>query len=97
MDEEGVRRALASVLDPELGLDIVSLGLVYRLECRGDAVELDLTMTTPACPLAEHIREEAERAIVQAFPNAKPKATLVWSPPWDARRLSSDAKAALGW
>jgi metal-sulfur cluster biosynthetic enzyme len=97
MDEEGVRRALATVLDPELGLDIVSLGLVYRVACDGDDVELDLTMTTPACPLAEHIREEAERAIVAAFPSAKPKATLVWSPPWDARRLSNEAKEALGW
>jgi len=97
MDQEGVRRALETVLDPELGLDIISLGLVYRIECRGDAVDVDLTMTTPACPLAESIREDAERAIVSAFPNAKPHATIVWSPPWDARRLSADAKEALGW
>jgi len=97
MDEAGVREALRSVLDPELGLDIVSLGLVYRIEHDGDDVEVDLTMTTPACPLAESIREEAERAITSAFPSAKPKVTLVWSPPWDARRLSADAKEALGW
>lgn len=97
MDQEGVRRALTTVLDPELGLDIISLGLVYRIECRGGVVDVDLTMTTPACPLAESIREEAEQAIVKAFPNAKPNATIVWSPPWDARRLSPDAKEALGW
>ena len=97
MDEQGVRRALATVMDPELGLDIVSLGLVYRIECTTDAVELDLTMTTPACPLAEHIREEAERAVARAFPDARVQANLVWSPPWDARRLSDDARAALGW
>ena len=97
MDEEGVRLALATVMDPELGLDIVSLGLVYRIECTPGAVEIDLTMTTPACPLGEHIREEAERAVAHAFPAATVHANLVWSPPWDARRLSDDAKSALGW
>jgi len=97
MEQEDVRRALSTVMDPELGLDIVSLGLVYRIDCAAGSIDFDLTMTTPACPLGEHIRDEAEQAVAKAFPKARVRANLVWSPPWDARRLSDDAKAALGW
>ena len=97
MDEQGIRDALSKVLDPELGLDIVALGLVYRVEVHGNDVAVDMTMTTPSCPLGESIREDAERAIAKAFPGAKPNVSLVWSPPWDARRMSPEAKSALGW
>ena len=97
MSPDDVRAQLSKVLDPELGLDIVSLGLVYRIECSDDGAEVDVTMTTPACPLGEHIREEAERTVQAAFPRERVTVNLVWSPPWDARRMSDEAKAALGW
>lgn len=97
MDAEDVRRVLSNVIDPELGLDIVSLGLVYRIECKDEAVEVDLTMTTPSCPLGEHIREEAERVVSEAAPGKSVSVELVWSPPWEPARMSDEAKASLGW
>ena len=97
MDSEDVRRVLSNVIDPELGLDIVSLGLVYRIECQENAVEIDLTMTTPSCPLGEHIREEAERVVAERFPGTSVSVELVWSPPWEPARMSDEAKASLGW
>jgi metal-sulfur cluster biosynthetic enzyme len=97
MDAEDVRRVLSNVVDPELGLDIVSLGLVYRVDCKDKAVEIDLTMTTPSCPLGEHIREEAERKVAEAFPGTSVDVELVWSPPWEPARMSDEAKASLGW
>ena len=95
--EEDVRRVLSSVIDPELGLDVVALGLVYKVDCSEDSVDVDLTMTTPSCPLGEHIRDEAERLLAEAYPNARVTVNLVWSPPWEPERMSDEAKAALGW
>jgi len=95
MDPEQVKRVLSNVMDPELGLDIVSLGLVYRIECNGDDVEVDLTMTTPTCPLGNYIREEVERRVVATGARATVK--LVWLPRWDPSRMSDEAKAELGW
>ncbi len=97
MEPSAVEDVLATIIDPELGLDIVSLGLVYRIECRDDAIDVDVTMTTPACPLAEHLRRQAEVAVSSAFPRAQVSIHLVWSPPWDAARMSSAAKKTLGW
>ena len=97
MDADDVRRELSNVIDPELGIDVVALGLVYRIDCSPEAIAVDLTMTTPSCPLGEHIRDEAERALYQAFPGAMVTVELVWSPPWGPERMSDVAKAALGW
>ena len=97
MNEEQIRQALAGVVDPELGLDVVALGLVYRAEQTEGGIEIDLTMTTPSCPLGEHMREEAERAIAAAFPGVRARVNLVWSPPWGPERMSAAAKTALGW
>ena len=97
MNDDPIRRALSSVVDPELGVDVVELGLVYRIQHTDGAIEVDLTMTTPSCPLGEHIREEAERALEDAFPGARVGVRLVWSPPWEPGRMSDAAKTALGW
>ncbi len=97
MERNSVEDVLATIVDPELGLDLVSLGLVYRVECSDDAIDVDVTMTTPACPLAEYLRRQAEVAVSSAFPRARVSIHLVWSPPWDATRMSSAAKKTLGW
>ncbi|HMU40351.1 MAG TPA: metal-sulfur cluster assembly factor [Pseudomonadota bacterium] len=95
--DEQVRAALFSVIDPELGMNIVELGLVYRIDVLGDSVEVDLTMTTPACPLGEHIANEAKHAI-EAIPGVVlAEVNLVWDPPWTPSRMSPQAKEALGW
>lgn len=92
-----VLRALHAVIDPELGIDVVELGLVYGLTVRGSSVEIDLTMTTAACPLGEQIALEA-RERVAAVPGVTDVAVrLVWDPPWTPDRMTASAREALGW
>src|SRR5262245_54268783 len=63
MTEEGVRDALRDVIDPELGVNIVDLGLVYRILIEGDAVHITMTMTSPACPLRDYLQDLVESAV----------------------------------
>lgn len=93
-----VRAALQGVEDPEAGMSVIDLGLVYGVRCAPGRVEVDLTMTSPACPAAEHIVEEAESAIRAAVPPAtEVKVALVWDPPWSPERLSEEARRRFGW
>lgn len=89
--------ALRLVVDPELGIDIVSLGLVYELRIEGEAARVAMTMTTPSCPLGEHIRVEAARALATVPGLKTAEVSLVWEPPWGPERMSRDARASLGW
>lgn len=97
-EEAAVWDALRSVIDPEVGESIVELGLVYRLETRPGAVEVDITMTTPACPASGSIADEAEAAIRAACPEAQEVAVaVVFEPPWTPERMSEEAKRRFGW
>jgi metal-sulfur cluster biosynthetic enzyme len=97
-DESAVRDALRQVLDPEAGLNVVDLGLVYRIEVRAGAVAVDLTMTTAACPMAELIVDQAHDAIAAAVPpDTDVQVRLVWEPPWTPERMSELARAQFGW
>lgn len=95
---ERVTEALAQVIDPEIGLDVVELGLVYAIEISeaGD-VRVELTMTTPACPLAEQIVRDAEDRLRAVDGVVTLELCLVWDPPWTPARMSASAKAMLGW
>lgn len=89
--------ALREVIDPELGLNVVDLGLVYGVEVQASRVHVRLTMTTAACPLGEQIVEEA-KARLGALPGVSDvQVELVWDPPWTPERMSQAAKRALGW
>lgn len=89
--------ALRSVIDPELGIDIVSLGLVYAAERVGDRAVVKLTMTTPTCPLGESIANDA-RAALEAVPGVNlAEIDLVFEPRWTPERLSPEARARLGY
>lgn len=94
---EHVASALREVIDPELGINIVDLGLVYGVHVEGGLVTVDLTMTTAACPLAEVVVDEARRRVEEIPGLARVDVRLVWDPPWSSARLSSDAKKVLGW
>jgi metal-sulfur cluster biosynthetic enzyme len=97
-DDSEVWDALRTVLDPEVGESIVDLGLVYRVETRPGAVEVDITMTTPACPAAGSIAAEAEAAIRSAFPDAaEVHVEVVYDPPWTPERMSEEVKQRFGW
>jgi len=91
-----VLAALGTVWDPELGLDIVSLGLVYDIRITGDVVEVDMTLTTPGCPVSEQLPREAERAVQLAVPDADVVVDVVWEPPWTPERLTPLALEQLG-
>jgi metal-sulfur cluster biosynthetic enzyme len=95
--EEKVRNALCSVIDPELGIDVVNLGLIYGIDIRGDCVTVTMTLTTPGCPLHESMTAAVYNAIRMIDPEKEVKINLVWSPPWTPERLTDEAKEMLGW
>ncbi|MGD2062315.1 MAG: metal-sulfur cluster assembly factor [Nitrospirota bacterium] len=98
MNIDEIRTALREVIDPEVGVNVVDLGLLYGIELEGAEVRVRLTMTSPACPLGAHLREQVESAIRRHCPDAGiVTVDLVWDPPWSPERMSDEAKRALGW
>lgn len=96
MDLEIVR-ALRAVIDPEVGIDVVSLGLVYEATREGDRARVVMTMTTPACPLGEVIVDDARTAVESLVPGIRhADIELVFDPPWTPERMSPEARAQLG-
>jgi metal-sulfur cluster biosynthetic enzyme len=96
--EAVVREALRTVDDPEVGMSIVDVGLVYRIEIADRRVHVELTMTSPACPLGDLITGKARRAIEAAVPeDVEVGVELVWDPPWTPDRMSDTARQTLGW
>jgi metal-sulfur cluster biosynthetic enzyme len=96
--EELVRAALSEVYDPEIGIDIVSLGLVYGAHFEDDGMlVIEMTLTTPMCPLGPVIETQAH-AVCAPLPGVRDvRIELVWSPPWDPHTMASDeAKLELG-
>lgn len=97
-DTDTLTDALRDVLDPEVGMNIVDLGLVYGLECDERGVRVDLTMTSRACPLGESIVEEARAVLAECVEDGTPiDVNLVWDPPWSPARMSDDARLHFGW
>ena len=96
--EERVREALRSVDDPEVGMNIVDLGLIYRIDVAPERVRVELTMTTPACPMGDLITENADRAVRAALPESMAvEVALVWDPPWTPELMSESARQTFGW
>ena len=98
--EHDIMRALKAVYDPELGISIVDLGLVYgvRMDEEAGKVTVDMTLTTPACPLGPMIRTQAHAVLTSNFDAIREvDMNLVWTPRWDPRTMASEeAKAELG-
>lgn len=88
--------ALGNVWDPELGLDVVSLEPVHDVRLDDADIDIDMTLTTPGCPVAEQLPAEAEAAVGAAVPDAAVTVHVVWDPPWTPERLSPSALARLG-
>ncbi len=89
--------SLREILDPELGLDVVALGLVYGVDVDGTDLRVRLTMTTPACPLGEQIVRDAEHRLRSIAGVGAVRVDLVWEPPWHPSMMSPAAKDQLGW
>ncbi|MDD5300954.1 MAG: metal-sulfur cluster assembly factor [Gallionella sp.] len=96
--DEQVRTALRSVIDPEVGINIVDLGLVYGVMISDNKLHIELTMTTPACPMGEMIMDDARRVLAALLPDgAEIELDLVWEPPWDPSKMSDHARNHFGW
>jgi len=94
--ETDIREALRHVVDPEIGVNIVDLGLVYRVEVEGARARIAMTMTSPACPLAEYLKELVTSAIRQHVSEVVDvDVHLVWEPPWDPDMMSDAARRQL--
>lgn len=93
---ETVHSALSQVEDPELGLDIVSLGLVYAVEREGDHVQIVHTLTSMGCPLGPVIERNISEALAGLDGVSSVDVQLVFDPPWTPERMSDDAKFLLG-
>jgi metal-sulfur cluster biosynthetic enzyme len=92
-----VLEVLKGVTDPEIGVNIVDLGLVYRAEHGPEGIEVALTLSTPSCPLSEMIVEEVRELLKANFADAPAiKVELVWDPPWTPDRMSEAARQLLG-
>lgn len=98
MDENDVTQALRSVEDPEAGMNIVDLGLVYEVRAAPGRVAVQMTMTSPACPAAPYLVDEASAAIRAIAPaGTDVQVELVWDPPWTPERMSPEAQSRFGW
>jgi metal-sulfur cluster biosynthetic enzyme len=96
MTEEDVRAALYDVIDPELGINIVDLGLIYGVDVDGDAVRITMTMTSPACPLRDYLQDLVESAVSSRVPDAqRVTVDIVTEPPWTEDLMSEDARRQL--
>jgi metal-sulfur cluster biosynthetic enzyme len=95
--EEDVYEALSNVIDPELGLDFVELGLVYGVEIENSDVHVTFTLTSPGCPIGPQVSEQMIEYVgeLDGVANVHPKMTF--SPPWTPDLMSEDAKFALGY
>ena len=94
---EEVYEALEEVIDPELGLDFVSLGLVYDVEIENEGeVYVTFTLTTPACPIGPQVSEQMKEFVgdLDGVRDVIPK--MIFEPPWSPEMMSEDAKFALG-
>jgi FeS assembly SUF system protein len=92
-----VLEALKTVRDPEIPMDLVELGLIYELIVKkGGIVYVEMTLTTPACPVAASMPGEVETAIRGVAGISDVRVKLVWTPPWGPERMSEEARLELG-
>jgi len=98
MREPQVLEALKTVEDPEAGMNIVDLGLVYGVAAEEGRVRVEMTMTSPACPMGGYLADEATAAIRSVAPEGTDVLVeLVWEPPWTPERMSPEAQTRFGW
>ena len=98
MEEDEAREALKTVEDPEAGMNIVDLGLVYAIRCEPGRVRVRMTMTSAACPVTDAIVGDVEAELDRVVPPPlRIEVELVWEPPWTPERMSPQAQSRFGW
>jgi metal-sulfur cluster biosynthetic enzyme len=94
---DDVEDALTNVIDPELGLDFVELGLVYEIEVEGEDVFVTFTLTSPGCPIGPQVSEQMEEFVSELDGVSRVYPKMVFTPPWTPDMMSEEAKFALGY
>jgi metal-sulfur cluster biosynthetic enzyme len=95
-DELQILEALKQVHDPELMVNVVDLGLIYNVKLEEKSVEIDMTLTSPACPAGPQMIEQVKNAIRQLDGVQDVKVNLVMTPPWSPERMTEEARDQLG-
>lgn len=97
--KDEVRTLLLQVIDPEVGLDIINMGLVYRIdyEEEKDMVIIVMTLTSRGCPMGPMITQNAAEILQQHFPDKDIHIHLVWEPAWSAEKITPEGRSQLGW
>ena len=93
---DDVQEALTNVIDPELGLDFVELGLIYGVEVEGGEVFVSFTLTSPGCPIGPQVSEQIEEFVGELDGVESVHSTMTFSPAWTPELMSEEAKFALG-
>ncbi|MDA8204744.1 MAG: metal-sulfur cluster assembly factor [Thermaerobacter sp.] len=96
LTEDTVKEALRDVIDPELGYNIVDLGLVYGITIDEAKIDVVMTMTTPGCPATNYIQEGAHERLLAIDGVEDANVNVVWQPPWEPAMMSDDAKRYFG-
>ncbi|HEY2159285.1 MAG TPA: iron-sulfur cluster assembly protein [Isosphaeraceae bacterium] len=95
-EQDAILEALRTVKDPELNVNVVDLGLVYTVQSRGPAVDVEMTLTSPACPAGPEILRNAVSALEKVEGVEKANVKLVMNPPWSQDRMTDAARDELG-
>lgn len=95
-DQETLYETLKQIYDPEVGINIVDMGLIYRLDIEDERVDVTMTLTSPACPVGPQILSQVESALKTAEGVEDVDIKVVWSPPWSPDMLSEEARDQLG-
>ena len=95
--EDELLAALRQVYDPEVGINVVDLGLIYGVAQQDDCVHVEMTLTTPGCPLHDTIGQAVQRALARVPGVARSEVELVWDPPWTPTMITDAGKRELGW
>ena len=93
---EDVYKALGNVFDPELGLPVTDLGLVYDVQLEGKTAHVKMTLTSMGCPLAGTITDYAKRAVLEVDGIEEVNVEIIWDPPWSVDMMSDEARMRLG-
>lgn len=94
--KEEIVHSLKTIIDPELNINIVDLGLIYDIAISGGTVEITMTLTTPGCPLSLVFEDWIPSSVKKVEGVEDVRINLVWEPPWDPDKMSDDAKEDLG-
>lgn len=94
---QAIEQILSTINDPEIGLDIMNLGLIYDIQIQGDKAEVLMTLTTPYCPLDKYFAEHIPEKVKQELPELQDVSVrFTFDPPWTQEKIAPAARSALG-